>query len=60
MTHDYKRNGTATLFAAMNTLSGQVLSMCAKGHRRQERLLFLQMIDCETPAGLAIHVIAGN
>jgi transposase len=60
VTHDYKRNGTATLFAAMNTLNGQVLSMCAKRHRHQEWLRFLQMIDRETPAGLAIHVIADN
>jgi transposase len=60
VTHDYKRNGTSTLFAALNTLNGQVLSMCAPRHRHQEWLRFLQMIDRETPAGLEIHVIADN
>ena len=60
VTHDYKRNGTSTLFAALNTLNGQVLSMCAPRHRHQEWLRFLQMIDRETPAHLQIHVIADN
>jgi transposase len=45
MTHDYKRNGTATLFAAMNTLDGTVISMCDDRHRHQEWLKFLQVID---------------
>jgi hypothetical protein len=52
VTHDYKRNGTSTLFAALNTLNGKVLSMCAPRHRHQEWLRFLQMIDRETPAHL--------
>ena len=60
ITHDYKRNGTSTLFAALNTLNGQVLSMCAQRHRHQEWLRFLQMIDRETPKGIEIHVIADN
>jgi transposase len=60
VTHDYKRNGTSTLFAAMNTLNGQVLSMCAPRHRHQEWLRFLQMIDRETTAHVEIHVIADN
>jgi len=60
VTHDYKRNGTSTLFAALNTLNGKVLSMCAPRHRHQEWLRFLQMIDRETPAHLEIHVIADN
>jgi transposase len=60
VTHDYKRNGTSTLFAAMNTLNGKVLSMCAPRHRHQEWLRFLQMIDRETAAHLEIHVIADN
>ncbi len=60
VTHDYKRNGTSTLFAALNTLNGQVLSMCASRHRHQEWLRFLQMIDRETPAELDVHVIADN
>ena len=45
MTHDYKRNGTATLFAAMNTLDGTVISMCDDRHRHQEWLKFLRVID---------------
>jgi transposase len=60
VTHDYKRNGTSTLFAALNTLNGQVLSMCAPRHRHQEWLRFLQMIDRETPDDLDVHVIADN
>jgi hypothetical protein len=45
MTHDYKRNGTATLFAALNTLDGTVISMCGDRHRHQEWLRFLRVID---------------
>lgn len=60
MTHDYKRNGTATLFAAMNTLDGRVISMCDDRHRHQEWLKFLKLIDRLTPAGQDIHLIADN
>lgn len=60
ITHDYKRNGTATLFAAMNIATGKVTSMCASRHRHQEWLQFLQKIEAETPAELTIHVIADN
>src|SRR5215212_3742771 len=60
MTHDYKRNGTATLFAAMNTLDGSVISMCDDRHRHQEWLKFLRVIDDITPAGKQIHLIADN
>ena len=60
MTHDYKRNGTATLFAAMNTLDGTILSMCDHQHRHQEWLKFLRMIDRVTPSGKQIHLIADN
>jgi transposase len=60
MTHDYKRNGTATLFAAMNTLDGTVISMCDDRHRHQEWLKFLRVIDEVTPSGRAIHLIADN
>src|SRR5579864_7897647 len=60
MTHDYKRNGTATLFAAMSTLDGTVISMCDDRHRHQEWLKFLRVIDQVTPAGKEIHLIADN
>ena len=60
MTHDYKRNGTATLFAAMSTLDGTVISMCDDRHRHQEWLKFLRVIDDVTPAGKELHLIADN
>jgi transposase len=60
MTHDYKRNGTATLFAAMSTLDGTVISMCDDRHRHQEWLKFLRVIDDVTPNGKQIHLIADN
>jgi transposase len=60
MTHDYKRNGTATLFAAMNTLDGSVISMCDDRHRHQEWLKFLRVIDNLTPPGKELHLIADN
>ena len=60
MTHDYKRNGTATLFAAMSTLDGTVISMCDDRHRHQEWLKFLRVIDDVTPAGTELHLIADN
>lgn len=60
MTHDYKRNGTATLFAAMSTLDGTVISMCDERHRHQEWLKFLRVIDQVTPKGKQIHLIADN
>jgi transposase len=60
MTHDYKRNGTATLFAAMNTLDGTVISMCDDRHRHQEWLKFLRVIDHVTPKDKSIHLIADN
>jgi transposase len=60
MTHDYKRNGTATLFAAMNTLDGSIISMCDHRHRHQEWLKFLRLIDQLTPDGKQIHLIADN
>ena len=53
MTHDYKRNGTATLFAALNVADGTVISMCDDRHRHQEWLQFLRVIDQVTPAGKA-------
>ena len=60
MTHDYKRNGTATLFAALNTLDGSVISMCDDRHRHQEWLKFLRVIEDVTPRGKEIHLIADN
>ncbi len=59
-THDYKRNGTATLFAALNTLDGKVISMCDDRHRHQEWLKFLRVIDDITPADKQIHLVADN
>jgi transposase len=60
MTHDYKRNGTTTLFAALSTLDGRVISTCMKRHRHQEWIKFLNLIDQETPADKQIHLIADN
>jgi transposase len=60
MTHDYKRNGTATLFAALNTLDGKVISLCQERHRHQEWLKFLRLLDEATPEGKQLHLIADN
>jgi transposase len=60
MTHDYKRNGTATLFAALNTLDGTVISMCDDRHRHQEWLRFLRVIDQVTPSDKVLHLIVDN
>jgi transposase len=60
MTHDYKRNGTATLFAALNVADGTVISMCDDRHRHQEWLQFLRVIDYVTPAGKELYLIADN
>ncbi len=60
MTHDYKRNGTATLFAALDTLDGTVISMCDDRHRHQEWLKFLRVIDSVTPPETEIHLIVDN
>src|ERR1700682_6058959 len=60
MTHDYKRNGTATLFAAMSILDGKVISMCDDQHRHQEWLKFLRVIDDVTPPEKEIHLIVDN
>jgi len=60
MTHDYKRNGTTTLFAALNVLNGKVISACQQRHRHVEWLKFLKQIDRETPKDKALHLIADN
>jgi transposase len=60
MTHDYKRNGTTTLFAALNTLDGTVIGTCMPRHRHQEWIEFLAVLDRQTPQDKQIHVIADN
>src|SRR5213592_282720 len=60
MTHDYKRNGTTTLFAALNTLNGSVIETCMPKHRHQEWIRFLNLIKRNTPTDKAIHIICDN
>jgi transposase len=60
MTHDYKRNGTTTLFAALDVLTGTVIGQCLPRHRHEEFLKFLRTIDREVPKGLQIHLILDN
>jgi transposase len=60
MTHDYKRNGTTTLFAALNTLNGKVIATCMPQHRHQEWLKFLRLIDKSTTKGKQLHLIIDN
>jgi transposase len=60
MTHDYKRNGTTTLFAALNVLNGQVIGKCQQRHTHIEWLKFLRQIDRETPKDKTLHLIADN
>jgi transposase len=60
MTHDYKRNGTTTLFAAMEMAEGNLIACCMNRHRHQEWIQFLKQIDQETPAHLDLHLIADN
>jgi len=60
MTHDYKRNGTTTLFAALNVLDGQVIGQCQQRHTHVEWLKFLRQIDRQTPKGKTLHLIADN
>jgi transposase len=60
MTHDYKRHGTTTLFAALDVATGQVIGQCMKRHRHQEWLRFLRVIDRSTPKALDLHLIADN
>ena len=60
MTHDYKRNGTTTLFAALDVLSGKVIGQCLPRHRHEEFLKFLRTIDREVPTGLQVHLILDN
>lgn len=60
MTHDYKRNGTATLFAALNAANGKVFGLCQERHRHQEWLKFLRLIDQTIPEDRALHLICDN
>ena len=60
MTHDYKRNGTTTLFASLSVLDGKVIGECMPRHRHQEVIRFLKKIDAETPPGFDLHVIMDN
>src|SRR3972149_11762410 len=59
-THDYKRNGTTTLFAALNVLEGTVVADCMPRHRNQEFLAFLRRLDREVPAPLDLHLLLDN
>jgi transposase len=60
VTHDYKRHGTTTLFAALNTLDGSVISMCQPRHRHTEWLKFLRLINRSTPRHLGLHLVVDN
>jgi transposase len=60
ITHDYIRNGTTTLFAALNVLKGTVIGHCMQRHRHQEFIRFLNAIEAEVPAGKVVHVILDN
>ena len=60
MTHDYKRHGTTTLFAALNVLDGTVIGRCMQRHRHEEFIRFLNAIERAVPAGKLIHAIADN
>lgn len=60
LTHDYKRNGTTTLFAAISVADGLVISQCQPRHRHQEWLKFLKRIDAQTPPELDLHLVVDN
>ena len=60
MTHDYKRHGTTTLFAALDVLEGKLIGRCMQRHRHQEFIRFLNTVEREVPADKAIHVVLDN
>jgi transposase len=60
MTHDYKRHGTTTLFAALSVLDGTVIGRCMQRHRHSEFIRFLNAVEREVPAGKVIHAVLDN
>ena len=60
MTHDYKRHGISTLFAALNTQTGDVIGQCKPQHRHKEFLSFLKLVEKQTPKSLDLHLIVDN
>ena len=60
MTHDYKRHGTTTLFAALNVLEGKIIGRCMQRHRHQEFIRFLNTIEADIPAGKIVHIVLDN
>ena len=60
LTHDYKRNGTTTLFAAIELAEGKIIGTCMPKHRHQEWIKFLKLIDEQTPSNLDLHLMADN
>jgi hypothetical protein len=60
MTHDYKRHGTTTLFAALDVLDGSIIGRCMQRHRHQEFIRFLNAVEKTVPAAKAMHVILDN
>ena len=60
MTHDYKRHGTSTLFAALNLLNGRVIGECMPKHRHQDFLCFLRRLDGEFPKQTPLHLVLDN
>ena len=60
MTHDYKRHGTSTLFAALNASTGEVIGQCKQRHRHQEFLSFIKTVEKQTPKDLDLHLIVDN
>jgi hypothetical protein len=60
MTHDYKRHGITTLFAALNILEGKILGRCMQRHRHQEFIRFLNAVEADIPAGKTVHVVLDN
>src|SRR5207244_12243724 len=60
MTHDYKRNGTTTLSAALDVTAGQIIGTCMQRHRHQEWIKFLKLIDAQTPPDMELHLIVDN